>query len=129
MGAGHEVITMAEVRHGCCAQDNETVLEYLIQRGEALKALAVLRRPGVSQELVYKFAPVDFVRGFFFHMRLRTHHLTCCCCSEPPLAPSGGVQSKCTCSAANKAELLTGPAWCVLLHEQQCQKPLIETPW
>ena len=39
-------------------QDNETVLEYLLQRGEALKALAVLRRPGVSQELVYKFAPV-----------------------------------------------------------------------
>jgi hypothetical protein len=42
----------------CWAQDNETVLEYLLQRGEALKALAVLRRPGVSQELVYKFAPV-----------------------------------------------------------------------
>lgn len=39
-------------------QDNETVLEYLLQRGEASKALAVLRRPGVSQELVYKFAPV-----------------------------------------------------------------------
>jgi hypothetical protein len=38
------------------------VLEYLLQRGEALKALAVLRRPGVSQELVYKFAPV---RGHF----------------------------------------------------------------
>ena len=40
-------------------QDNETVLEYLLQRGEALKALAVLRRPGVSQELVYKFAPAS----------------------------------------------------------------------
>jgi hypothetical protein len=39
-------------------QDNETVLEYLLQRGEAAKALAVLRRPNVSQELAYKFAPV-----------------------------------------------------------------------
>ncbi|BDA49156.1 Vacuolar protein sorting-associated protein 18 homolog [Coccomyxa sp. Obi] len=38
-------------------QDNESVLEYLLQRGEASKALAVLRRPGISQELVYKFAP------------------------------------------------------------------------
>lgn len=38
------------------------MLEYLLQRGEALTALAVLRRPGVSQELVYKFAPV---RGHF----------------------------------------------------------------
>ena len=34
------------------------MLEYLLQRGEALKALSVLRRPGVSQELLYKFAPV-----------------------------------------------------------------------
>ncbi|KAK9832068.1 hypothetical protein WJX81_003754 [Elliptochloris bilobata] len=38
-------------------QDNEAVLEYLLQRGEAGRALAVLRRPGVSPELLYKFAP------------------------------------------------------------------------
>lgn len=44
----------------CILQDNETVLEYLLQRGEAAKALAVLRRPNVSQELAYKFAPVCF---------------------------------------------------------------------
>jgi hypothetical protein len=33
------------------------VLEYLLQRREAGRALAVLRRPGVSPELLYKFAP------------------------------------------------------------------------
>ena len=33
------------------------MLEYLLQRGEAARALAVLRRPGVSPELLYKFAP------------------------------------------------------------------------
>lgn len=38
-------------------QDNEAVLEILLQRGEAGRALAVLRRPGVSPELLYKFAP------------------------------------------------------------------------
>ncbi len=38
-------------------QDNEAVLEYLLQRGDAAKALAVLRRPDVSRELFYKFAP------------------------------------------------------------------------
>jgi len=38
-------------------QDWEAVVEYLMQRGEAERALPVLRRPGVSQELWYKFAP------------------------------------------------------------------------
>ena len=38
-------------------QDNEAILEYLVQHGEATRALAVLRRPGVSPELSYKFAP------------------------------------------------------------------------
>lgn len=38
-------------------QDWEAVVEYLMQRGEADRALPVLRRPGVSQELWYKFAP------------------------------------------------------------------------
>lgn len=33
------------------------MLEYLLQRGEAARALAVLRRPDVSRELFYKFAP------------------------------------------------------------------------
>ena len=32
-------------------------MEYLMQRGEADRALPVLRRPGASQELWYKFAP------------------------------------------------------------------------
>lgn len=38
-------------------QDWEAVVEYLMQRGEAERALPVLRRPGVSLELWYKFAP------------------------------------------------------------------------
>uniref|UniRef100_A0A7S1SRU6 Pep3/Vps18 RING C-terminal domain-containing protein n=1 Tax=Tetraselmis chuii TaxID=63592 RepID=A0A7S1SRU6_9CHLO len=41
--------------------DNETVIEHLMQRGEVARALGVLRRPNVSLELVYKFAPVLIV--------------------------------------------------------------------
>jgi len=41
--------------------DNETVIEHLMQRGEVSRALGVLRRPNVSLELVYKFAPVLIV--------------------------------------------------------------------
>ena len=40
-----------------CVQDWEAVVEYLMQKGDAEQALPVLRRPGVSQELWYKFAP------------------------------------------------------------------------
>ncbi|PSC73297.1 vacuolar sorting-associated 18-like protein [Micractinium conductrix] len=40
-----------------CRGDWESLLEYLLQRGEAEKALEVLRRPSVSPELYYKFAP------------------------------------------------------------------------
>ena len=39
------------------SQDNEAVLELLMQRGESRRALAVLRQPNLSQELMYKFAP------------------------------------------------------------------------
>lgn len=39
-------------------QDNETLLAYLLQRGEETRALAVLRRPNISHELIYKFAPL-----------------------------------------------------------------------
>lgn len=38
-------------------QDNEAVLDYLVVRGDAERALAILRRPDVSQELCYKFSP------------------------------------------------------------------------
>lgn len=38
-------------------QDSETVLEHLVQQGQAQRALAVLRRPSTSPELHYKFAP------------------------------------------------------------------------
>ena len=38
-------------------QDHEALLEYLVQRGDFKRALAILRRPDVSQELFYKFAP------------------------------------------------------------------------
>ncbi|KAL4423908.1 hypothetical protein ABPG75_001209 [Micractinium tetrahymenae] len=40
-----------------CRGDWESLLEYLLQRQEAERALEVLRRPSVSQELYYKFAP------------------------------------------------------------------------
>ncbi len=33
------------------------MLEYLLQREDAERAIALLRRPDVSQELFYKFAP------------------------------------------------------------------------
>ena len=33
------------------------MLEYLVQKGDVQRALALLRRPDVSQELFYKFAP------------------------------------------------------------------------
>ena len=47
------------LRSGACAttQDSESVVEALVERGQAAAALAVLRRPGVSRELAYKFAP------------------------------------------------------------------------
>eukprot|EP00249_Psilotum_nudum_P014604 c24909_g1_i1 orf=639-3668(-) len=38
-------------------EQHETVIHHYIQQGEAKKALAVLRRPSVSPELLYKFAP------------------------------------------------------------------------
>ena len=38
-------------------QDSEAVLELLVQRGEVSRALAVLRQPSLSRELIYKFAP------------------------------------------------------------------------
>lgn len=38
-------------------QDSESAVEALVERGHAAAALAVLRRPGLSQELSYKFAP------------------------------------------------------------------------
>lgn len=40
-----------------CRGDWESLLEYLLQRQEAERALEVLRRPSVSPELYYKFAP------------------------------------------------------------------------
>jgi hypothetical protein len=55
MYATHE---MLPVNLWCHSQDNETLLEYLLQRGEESRALAVLRQPNISHELIYKFAPV-----------------------------------------------------------------------
>jgi len=37
--------------------DNETVIEHLMQRGEIIRALGVLRKPTIPRELIYKFAP------------------------------------------------------------------------
>ena len=45
------------VKPAAGVQDNEAVLELLVQRGEWHRALAVLRQPNLSQELMYKFAP------------------------------------------------------------------------
>ena len=44
-------------------QDAEAVLELLVQRGEAGRALAVLRQPHLSRELAYKFAPPLMAAG------------------------------------------------------------------
>ncbi|KAK9814445.1 hypothetical protein WJX72_006013 [[Myrmecia] bisecta] len=52
-GRMDDLMHYATYRH-----DNEAVVEYLMARGEASRALAVLRHPNVSQELFYKFAPV-----------------------------------------------------------------------
>lgn len=38
-------------------EQHETVIHHYIQQGEAKKALAVLRKPNISPELQYKFAP------------------------------------------------------------------------
>eukprot|EP00898_Chlorokybus_atmophyticus_P003117 jgi/Chlat1/3806/Chrsp259S03935 len=51
-GRTHELVYYAELKG-----DHETVLSHHIQRGDAAKALSLLRRPRVPQELVYKFAP------------------------------------------------------------------------
>ncbi|CAD7699110.1 unnamed protein product [Ostreobium quekettii] len=40
-----------------CRRDHETLLECLMQRGDVLRALGVMRLPSVPRELVYKFAP------------------------------------------------------------------------
>lgn len=40
-----------------CRGDSEAVLEHLLAAGEAERALEVLRKPSVSDELTYKFAP------------------------------------------------------------------------
>ncbi|EFN52342.1 hypothetical protein CHLNCDRAFT_139164 [Chlorella variabilis] len=47
----------AALHYARCRGDWEGLLEYLLQRGEAERALEVLRRPSVSPELHYKFAP------------------------------------------------------------------------
>eukprot|EP00877_Chromochloris_zofingiensis_P007678 jgi/Chrzof1/3163/Cz12g14060.t1 len=48
-----------ELQHYAQARgDHESLLEYLMQRPDgAIRALGVLRKPSVSTELVYKFAP------------------------------------------------------------------------
>ncbi|KAI8463559.1 MAG: hypothetical protein J3K34DRAFT_462375 [Monoraphidium minutum] len=50
---------LEELQHFAAARgDDEALLDYLMQRPDgAMRALAVLRKPGVSTELVYKFAP------------------------------------------------------------------------
>lgn len=55
-GKAHaKILQNLKVRLG--VQDSETVLEHLVQQGQAQRALAVLRRPSTSPELHYKFAP------------------------------------------------------------------------
>lgn len=38
-------------------QDSEAVAEHLVSRGDADRAVALLRRPDTPRELAYKFAP------------------------------------------------------------------------
>jgi hypothetical protein len=51
-GRGDDLLTFARARG-----DHETVLELLVQRREAERALEVLRKPSVSPELAYRYAP------------------------------------------------------------------------
>eukprot|EP00210_Caulerpa_lentillifera_P005686 g5438.t1 len=51
-GRVDDLMHFAESRH-----DHEALLESLMQRGDIRRALAVMRLPSVSRELVYKFAP------------------------------------------------------------------------
>ena len=59
-------------------QDNETLLAYLLQRGEESRALAVLRHPNISHELIYKFAPVCTL---YIKLVVMTHETLCRACS------------------------------------------------
>ena len=65
-------------------QDSETVLEHLVQQGQAQRALAVLRRPSTSPELHYKFAPALMAQ-------VRCFCLQCPCCTYAPCAALDSV--------------------------------------
>ncbi|GBG85889.1 hypothetical protein CBR_g40701 [Chara braunii] len=51
-GRTEELVHFASLK-----EHHETVIQHYIQRAEAKKALAVLRKPSVSPELQYKFGP------------------------------------------------------------------------
>ena len=51
-GRGDDLLAYARARG-----DYEAVLELLVQRGEAERALEVLRKPSVNTELAYRYAP------------------------------------------------------------------------
>jgi vacuolar protein sorting-associated protein 18 len=51
-GRADDLLTFARARG-----DHETVLELLVQRREAERAIEVLRKPSVSPELAYRYAP------------------------------------------------------------------------
>lgn len=51
-GRGDDLLTYARARG-----DHEATLELLVQRGEAERAMDVLRKPSVNVELAYRYAP------------------------------------------------------------------------
>ena len=53
------------------------MLAYLLQRGEESRALAVLRRPNISHELIYKFAPVC---ALYIELEAMSHYMVCKAC-------------------------------------------------
>lgn len=87
-------------------QDWEAVVEYLMQRGEADRALPVLRRPGVSQELWYKFAPTLML-----------------------LAPAATVDAWMTAQPPlDPPRYISGPLWHPLPDLLQCSPLCASTP-
>ena len=89
-----------------CWQDWESVVEYLMQRGEAERALPVLRRPGVSQELWYKFAPALMALA-------PTLTVEAWMASQPPLEPPRYVLQLMTCNIGQRQKHKNGQPCCV----------------
>ena len=88
-----EMFCLASEHGAHVLQDNETVLEHLVQQGQAQRALAVLRRPSTLPELHYKFAPALMAQARCFCLPS-----PCCAC-----APCAALASAIACRNASLA--------------------------